>query len=80
MYKWKPDTDEVINNCFEFDWNHSRVHKVIKNEEQLEQTKQFFKERYRFLRNSYKHYGIKKNLFYVDFPLINFKKKFISLS
>lgn len=39
MYKWKPDTEQLLSKCFEFDWEHSRVSKVIKNEEELEKTK-----------------------------------------
>lgn len=31
MYKWKPDTDDLITKCFEFDWEHSRIFKVIKD-------------------------------------------------
>lgn len=57
MYKWKPDNDDMLANCFEFDWNNSRIHKVIKNEEELAKCKEFFKERYKYFKNTYKHYG-----------------------
>lgn len=57
MYKWKPDTDKLLQECFEFDWNLSRVHKVVKDQEELEKVKDFFRERYQYFRNTYKHWA-----------------------
>ena len=48
------DTDDIVAKCFDMDWDYGKVFKIIKNEQQLEQTKQFFKERYRFIKNTYK--------------------------
>ena len=49
---YKPDTDSLLNDCFEFDWSCSKITKIIKDEEELKRCKEY-------LRTHYKHmYGI----------------------
>lgn len=50
MAKWKQDNDEIIDKCFEIDWDYGKVFKIIKKEDQLEQTKIYFKERYKYIK------------------------------
>ncbi|KRX01621.1 hypothetical protein PPERSA_00328 [Pseudocohnilembus persalinus] len=57
MYKWKPDTEDLIAKCFDFDWSLSRILKVIKKEDELEKVRVFLKERYQYFKNTYKYYA-----------------------
>lgn len=57
MAKWRSDDAELINLCFEYDWECSKVSKIIKDEQQLLKTKEFFRERYKFLKDTYKYYS-----------------------
>jgi hypothetical protein len=34
MSKWRPDDADLIQKCFEFDWNHGKLPKMVKNEEE----------------------------------------------
>ena len=43
--------------CFEYDWECGKVSKLIKDAEQLAKTKEFFRERYKFIMNTYKYYA-----------------------
>lgn len=43
-----PDNDIIRAKCFEFDWNSSKIPKIIKDEVELNKVKEF-------LRVNYKH-------------------------
>lgn len=32
---WKKDDEEMLNNCFNADWETSRIEKIIKNKEEI---------------------------------------------
>ncbi len=32
MYKWKPDDEDIMECCFESDWDCGKVPKVVKDE------------------------------------------------
>jgi len=57
MFKWKPDTDDLIKRCFEFDWAMTKIPRVVKNGEDLQNVKKFLSENYRQIRNTYKQYA-----------------------
>lgn len=52
--KWRMDDAELINLCFEYDWECSKVPKIIKDPDQLSKAKEFFRERYKFIKDTYK--------------------------
>lgn len=33
--KWRPDDEEIIKKCFDFDWEYGKIPKLIKKEEEL---------------------------------------------
>jgi len=39
MYKWRPDNDDLVTKCFEFDWEAGKIPRLVKKEEELEQVK-----------------------------------------
>jgi hypothetical protein len=51
------DDAELVNLCFEYDWECGKVSKIIKDPEQLSGTKEFFRERYKFIKDTYKYYA-----------------------
>lgn len=51
------DTDEFLKKCFEADWAHTKCVKFIKNEEDLNATKQILKFNYKLLKDIYKYYA-----------------------
>lgn len=36
---WRKDDQEILNSCFEADWNNCRINKLVKNEEDLSDLK-----------------------------------------
>eukprot|EP00357_Protocruzia_adherens_P001184 CAMPEP_0115016550 /NCGR_PEP_ID=MMETSP0216-20121206/27513_1 /TAXON_ID=223996 /ORGANISM="Protocruzia adherens, Strain Boccale" /LENGTH=922 /DNA_ID=CAMNT_0002387047 /DNA_START=323 /DNA_END=3091 /DNA_ORIENTATION=+ len=51
---YKPDSQSLLNRCFEVDWNCSRIPRLIKDAEQCEAVKEIFRENYRVIREVYK--------------------------
>jgi hypothetical protein len=37
---WRKDDDDLLGKCFDNDWTTSRISRIIKNEEDLENTRQ----------------------------------------
>lgn len=33
--KYKPDTERILNECFQFDWEKTRIEKLLKNDENV---------------------------------------------
>ena len=57
MAKWRPDDAELINLCFEYDWECGKIPKIIKDEKQVSQVKEFFRERYKQIKDVYKYFA-----------------------
>ncbi len=55
MFKdYKPDHPKILEQCFEFDWENSKIHRIIKDEEERNLVKALLKEYYPKFRESYK--------------------------
>lgn len=54
---YKPDTDVLLLNCFEFDWSNTKIEKLVKDESEIEITKEFLKSHYKCIRETYKYYA-----------------------
>lgn len=52
-----PDTDGLLKKCFEYDWDHTKIPKIIKNHEELEKVKNYLKSKYKCIREVYKYYA-----------------------
>ena len=55
--KWRPDDAELVNLCFEYDWDSGKIPKIVKDEKQVQQIKEFFRERYKKIKDTYKYYA-----------------------
>jgi hypothetical protein len=51
---YEKDSEEILDKCFEYDWGYSKVHKLVKNEEELPVVKRVFKQNYSKLKEIYK--------------------------
>ena len=54
---YKPDDKDVLEACFEFDWENTKIFKIVKNSDELNQVKDFLKENYKAFRETYKYYS-----------------------
>ena len=54
---YKPDEKKLLNSCFEFDWDNTKIRKVVKNGDDLVKVKRFLKEKYKNFRETYKYYS-----------------------
>ncbi|KRX05204.1 hypothetical protein PPERSA_06838 [Pseudocohnilembus persalinus] len=58
MYKWRPDNDDLVKKCFEFDWKYSRIPRICeKKPEDLEAIKQFLCSKYSYIKGTYKYFA-----------------------
>ena len=46
---YKPDTQAILDECFEFDWASSKIEKIVKGEEEIAKTKAFLKSVYKHM-------------------------------
>lgn len=46
---YKPDKPALMNECFEFDWECSKIEKVVKLPEDVFKIKAFLKSKYKYL-------------------------------
>jgi NLR family CARD domain-containing protein 3 len=53
---YKQDTPELLDNCFETDWENSRIPKIVKGDGE-EEVKEFLRSQYRSIRECYKYYA-----------------------
>ena len=44
-----PDNEIILSRCFEYDWNNSKIPKIVKDEKELEQVKIFLRSIYKNL-------------------------------
>ena len=55
--QYKIDTTNLLNNCFEKDWSRTKVERIVKNEEEREKFKTYFRSVYKYFREVYKFYS-----------------------
>ena len=48
------DNEKVLQDCFEFDWKHSRIGNFIRGQEEQDSLKKVLKENYRHIKATYK--------------------------
>ena len=51
---YKSDTTRLLNQCFEMDWGRTKVSRIVKNEEERERFKTYFRSIYKYFREVYK--------------------------
>ena len=56
-YDYEGDSEEYLNECFEFDFNRCQFYKDFKDEDSLSELKRFLRERYRDIIDCYKYYA-----------------------
>ena len=54
---YKFDTEELLKKCFEFDWEHSKIPKLVKDDSERLKVKNFLWENYRVIKEAYKYYS-----------------------
>ena len=54
---YKPDTQSMLDKCFEIDWESSKIPKLIKGPGQDEIVKAYLKSIYQTIRETYKYYS-----------------------
>ena len=55
--KFRQDDAEFVNLFFEYDWECAKVIKLIKDPLQQTQLKEFFRKRYKLIKDAYKYYA-----------------------
>ena len=51
---YKPDTARLLNDCFEMDWNRTKVARIVKNDDEREDLKTYLRSIYKYFREMYK--------------------------
>jgi len=59
MYRWRPDDEDLLNKCFDFDWENGKMKdpRMIKKEEEIPAVKEFFRSKYKYFKDTYKYYA-----------------------
>ena len=52
--KYKPDTQKSINECFLFDWDITRIEKLLKGDKEISEIKEYCMMNYQVIRDVYK--------------------------
>lgn len=52
---YKPDTESLLDNCFEVDWGLTKCEKLIKSEEEAAAVKAYMKSVYKMIRETFKY-------------------------
>ena len=52
-----PDNEMNLNDCFENDWNDSKIQKILKNPAELVTAKAYLRQIYKPIREIYKYYA-----------------------
>ena len=55
--KRKTDNEDMLNKCFEFDWNSCKLMTFIKSDYDREAIKSLFKSIYYMYKECYKYYA-----------------------
>ena len=53
--EFKPDNERILDDCFEFDWRHSKISNFVKSGDDLNSLKQIVRENYAIFKLSYKN-------------------------
>lgn len=51
---YKVDHPKLLENCFEADWNNSKIDRIVKDEAEQNLVKRLLKQNYTKFRESYK--------------------------
>lgn len=51
---WKKDDQEILNNCFNTDWDCSRIERIIRNKDEIPEFKEFLRSKYKIIKDCYK--------------------------
>lgn len=54
---YRSDTKDLLNRCFDIDWDNSKIAKILKNDPNLEEIQEFLRTQYREVRECYKNYA-----------------------
>ena len=54
---YKPDNPRLLNDCFEMDWNRTKVARIVKNDEEREKLKTYIRSIYKWFREMYKFFS-----------------------
>lgn len=54
---YKFDNDELLGKCFEYDWNKSKVTKIVKDQYELQKIKTYLSSKYKIIKEIYKYYS-----------------------
>lgn len=54
---YKPDTQAVLDDCFEIDWAMTKCEKVIRGDGEAAKVKAYLKSQYKYIREAYKYYS-----------------------
>lgn len=57
MAPWKPLKNSQLMECFEVDWSNARIPKIIKNETDLDDVKQYLRSIYKWYLFGYRYYA-----------------------
>ena len=47
-----------MEECLAFDWSLSKLDKLLKNEENIRNAKEFLKTHYRLIKEAFKHFAM----------------------
>lgn len=71
---YHPDSDDLLEKCFEKDYSYSRISRIVKKPEQEIKIKAYLRENYKFLRECYKFYAAispSNNIFCINKTIFN---------
>lgn len=54
---YQPDNEEIIDECFEYDYGSSKINKIIKDPLEYNEVKEIMREYYPYIFASYKFYA-----------------------
>ena len=57
MSGWRPLKNAQLMECFEVDWENSRISKIVKNESDLEEVKVYLRSVYKWYLFGYRYYA-----------------------
>ena len=57
FYGYIPDSDALLQKCFEYDWSFCKIPKIIKNKEELAKVKEYLQSKYKYIRETYKYHA-----------------------
>jgi hypothetical protein len=55
---YKLNTNKLIEECLAFDWALSKLDKLLRNEENIRNTKEFIKTHYRLIKEAFKYFAM----------------------